>query len=166
MKRWAYTWFEPFEPSPTLTPTGGGRLWLQLQIPKKEVPKACVLSSCTLLRSGFLRREPQASQTGILLSASFHPFFGRRALSGINSRLYVFSFRTPETPRDRPARCTSENYNYFPSIIASQQTNGQVASACRTDNPVEYDSLRPPRRPRRQRRQRLIASNSGSVTQC
>ena len=41
-----------------------------------------------------------------------------------------------------------------------------VASACYADNPVEYDSLRPPSRPRRQRRQRffgvfLIASNSG-----
>ena len=38
-----------------------------------------------------------------------------------------------------------------------------VASACHADNPVEYDSLRPPSRPRRQRRQSLIASNSGSV---
>ena len=44
LKRWAYTWFAPFEPSPTLTPTGGDRLWLartSFRFPKR---KACVLS--------------------------------------------------------------------------------------------------------------------------
>ena len=80
---------------------------------------------------------------------------------------FEFMLLTWPLPGDGWRRCYLYRRKGFTVQISIDCTTlvvgvGVLVSACRADNPVEYDSPRPPSRPHRQRRQRLIAS---SVTQ-